>query len=329
MPGMVTRCACGHASSVLALVVGQPAVALLGVNDPRRNAGLAQPLGGTFVADAATARIRAAPCLMCRGTFLRKSSRNSPWRSADTGMRLTIEAAPLARTAAGRPPSTLPSRTIARKNAGSSLVDRLMPSRTTGPVKAARGDHLERDGRTHAEPDHDVRADLRRQLGREPRVVLDAVVVRRRRAGMAGQRRGNQPHALRGPALPSPRHTNPRCTCRREAATRCARHRVDLPREAPSQRPHSTPSDEPPGHPGTPDRSSVTPPPSTDASPTGARPVSTNDSSRRARWARIAMLGLSRVSRAKNFSQGSAPFGYVRPEMCAQARGTIQTGEFT
>ena len=50
-------------------------------------------------------------------------------------MRLTIEAAPLARTAAGRLPSTLPSRTIARKNAGSSSADRLMPSRTAGPVK--------------------------------------------------------------------------------------------------------------------------------------------------------------------------------------------------
>lgn len=36
------------------------------------------------------------------------------------------ERTPMARTAAGRLPSTLPSRTIARKNAGSSLADRLM-----------------------------------------------------------------------------------------------------------------------------------------------------------------------------------------------------------
>ena len=48
---------------------------------------------------------------------------------------MTIEAAPLAITAAGRPPSTLPSRAIARKGAGSSLADRLMPGRTAGPVK--------------------------------------------------------------------------------------------------------------------------------------------------------------------------------------------------
>ena len=58
---------------------------------------------------------------MCRGTFLRRSWRNSAWRSADTGIRLTIEAAPFATTAAGTPPSTLPSRTITRKKAGSSL----------------------------------------------------------------------------------------------------------------------------------------------------------------------------------------------------------------
>ena len=32
-----------------ALVVGQPAVTLFGVDDPRRDAGPAQPLGGTFV----------------------------------------------------------------------------------------------------------------------------------------------------------------------------------------------------------------------------------------------------------------------------------------
>ena len=149
-------------------------------------------------ADAATARIRAARCLMCCGTFLRKSSRNSSWRSADTGMRLTIEAAPLARTAAGRLPSTLPSRTIARKNAGSSFGRQTDAEQDGRPGEAARGDHLERDGRTHAESDHDVRADLRRQLGREPRVVLDAVVVRRRRAGVAGQRRGDQPHPCEG-----------------------------------------------------------------------------------------------------------------------------------
>ncbi len=54
-----------------------------------------------------------------------------------------------------------------------------MPSRTIGPVKL-RGDHLERDRRTHAESHHDVRADLFPQLGRESRVVLDGVVVRRR-----------------------------------------------------------------------------------------------------------------------------------------------------
>ena len=50
-------------------------------------------------------------------------------------MRLTIEAAPLARTAEGKPPSTPPSRATARKSADSSLDDRLMPSRTTGAVK--------------------------------------------------------------------------------------------------------------------------------------------------------------------------------------------------
>ena len=48
---------------------------------------------------------------------------------------MTIEAAPFASTALGRLPRTLPSLTIARKNAASSLGDRLIPRRTTGAVK--------------------------------------------------------------------------------------------------------------------------------------------------------------------------------------------------
>ena len=48
---------------------------------------------------------------------------------------MTIEAAPFANSELARPPTTLLSFTIARKNAASSLRERLIPSRTIGPVK--------------------------------------------------------------------------------------------------------------------------------------------------------------------------------------------------
>jgi hypothetical protein len=69
------------------------------------------------------------------GTFLRKSSCSSSLRSAQSAARLIIEAATVAKTLLGMPPSTLPSSTIPRKNADSSFDDKLMPSNTTGPVK--------------------------------------------------------------------------------------------------------------------------------------------------------------------------------------------------
>ena len=51
--------------------------------------------------------------------------------------------------------------TRARASSTSSIVDsafleKLAPVRISGPVEAGRGGHLERDGRTHAEPEHHV-----------------------------------------------------------------------------------------------------------------------------------------------------------------------------
>src|SRR6516225_4072140 len=69
------------------------------------------------------------------GTFLWKSSCSSRLRSAGSSVRLIIEPATEARSLVGALLSTLPLWIRRRKNADSSLEDRLMPSNTTGPVK--------------------------------------------------------------------------------------------------------------------------------------------------------------------------------------------------
>src|SRR5215471_14203651 len=116
-----------------ALVVGQAAVTFLRVHYPRRLARIAQ------------SRRRFGVPAEVAGILVQEVSHH-PWLVAaevggefgpalgGSGTDFSIIPVMLSRAADGSAPRTEPSRTMARKNAASSLLDMLMPSRTVGPA---------------------------------------------------------------------------------------------------------------------------------------------------------------------------------------------------
>jgi hypothetical protein len=119
----------------LALVVGQPAVTLLGVNDPGRNASLAQPLGGTIVPTQPT-HVFAQPRLRVPRNVLAKVLAQLGLAIGRHRDALDHRGRALGQHGGRQSAQHAAEPDERAEDAGSSFVDKLIPSKTAGPAKA-------------------------------------------------------------------------------------------------------------------------------------------------------------------------------------------------
>jgi hypothetical protein len=106
---------------------------LLGVYHPRRHTRLTQSPGGVVIpmqpTEVLTQCSAKIACVVPREI---RFELVPAFRATERGIK---DPATFLRKAIGNVPSTEQSRIMPRKNADSSLADKLMPSNTTGPVK--------------------------------------------------------------------------------------------------------------------------------------------------------------------------------------------------